>query len=107
MKLRVYSDIHLDHYSSRASSKFEKAFWYPPELPDDKDTTLILAGDLWMGTKFIEWAGLCWIGIVAKRFKEVLIVLGNHDYWPMGDLTITKGGDKCNAMLQDYGLLNV
>jgi 3',5'-cyclic AMP phosphodiesterase CpdA len=68
---------------------------------------LILAGDLWVGTKFIEWAGFSWIGIVSKRFKEVLIVLGNHDYWPMGDLTITKGAEKCNCMLQDYGLLNV
>jgi len=107
MKLRIYSDIHLDHYSSAASRKFEKAFWYPPELPDDKDTILILAGDLWIGMKFIEWAGFSWIGIVSKRFKEVLIVLGNHDYWPMGDLTITKGAEKCNMMLQDYGYLNV
>ena len=33
--------------------------------------------------------------------------MGNHDYWPQGDLTIKKGGDKCNAMLHDMGLHNV
>lgn len=108
MKLRIYSDIHLDHLAGAASTKGARAaFWYPPELPDDKDTILILAGDLWFGTKFIEWAGFSWISIVAAQFKEVLIVLGNHDYWTMGDLTITKGAEKCNMMLQDYGFLNV
>lgn len=107
MKIREYSDIHLDHYAGRASSKGDKAFWYPPELPDDIDTVLILAGDLWVGTKFIEWAGFSWITKVAKRFRQVIIVLGNHDYWPMGDLTITKGGYKCNALLADMKLENV
>jgi len=82
--------------------------WYPPELPDDKETTLILAGDLWVGTRFIEFAGYSWIGDVAPRFKQVLIVLGNHDYWPGNKaLTILKGGDTCNAMLQEHGLDNV
>lgn len=76
-------------------------------LPDDKDTVLILAGDLWIGTKWIEWAGLSWISKVAPRFKEVLVVLGNHDYWPQGNITIKNGGDKCNALLQDMGLDNV
>jgi predicted phosphohydrolase len=107
MKLRIYSDIHLDHYAHGASSKGDKAFWYPPELPDDLDTTLILAGDLWIGTRFIEWAGFSWIGTVANRFKQVIVVLGNHDYWPMGDLTVTKGGDKCNALLADMHIDNV
>jgi predicted phosphohydrolase len=107
MKLRAYSDLHEDHYAQYASSKGESAFWYPPELPDDKDTILILAGDIWIGTKFIEWAGFSWITKVAARFKQVLIVLGNHDYWPQGDLSILKGADKCNAMLQDRCLFNV
>ena len=66
-----------------------------------------MAGDLWTGTKFIEWAGFSWIGKVAPRFKKVLIVLGNHDLWPQGDLSIKNGADKCNAMLQDMGYYNV
>jgi predicted phosphohydrolase len=113
MKIRVYSDIHQDHYidgfhqTQLASDIARPKVWYPPELPDDKDTILLLVGDLWIGTRFIEWAGYSWIGDIATRFKQVLIVLGNHDYWPQGDLSITNGGDKCNAMLQDAGILNV
>lgn len=101
IKIRCYSDIHLDGYNL-------DNLWYPPDLPNDKQTILILAGDLWTSTKFIEYAGYSWISHVAHRFKEVLIVLGNHDYWPENDkLSITCGADKCNAMLQDIGYDNV
>lgn len=100
MKLRLYSDLHLDHYNP-------DKLWYPPELPDDKETTLILAGDLWFGTKWIEYAGKSWISQVAPRFKKVIIVLGNHCYWPQGNLSILNGANKCNVMLQDMCLFNV
>lgn len=103
MKIRVYSDIHLqlDHYDG------SNVQWYPPALPNDKETTLILAGDIWIGSKFIFHGSDSWIGNVAQHFKQVLIVLGNHCYWPMGDLTIKNGGNTCNAMLQDMCLFNV
>lgn len=101
MKVRIYSDIHLDHYSDSTDH------WYPPALPDDKETILILAGDIWIGSKFIFHGQDSWIGNVAQHFKQVLIVLGNHDYWPMGNLTIKNGANKCNAMLQDACLFNV
>lgn len=101
MKLRIYSDTHLNCYT------WDK-MWYPPELPDDKETILILAGDIWEGTKFIEHAGHSWIGNIAHRFKHILIVLGNHDYWPCKqDITIKDGSVKLNSMLQDYGFFNV
>lgn len=105
-KFRLYSDTHLDWYA-RDGVKAEN-FWYPPVLPDDKETTLILAGDIWTGTSFIEVGGFSWVKVLSERFKQVLVVLGNHDYWPFGDfLTIQHGGDKCNALLQDMGLHNV
>lgn len=102
IKVRLYSDIHLDWYVAKGVP-----FWYPPELPDDKDTILVLAGDLWIGTEFIKWAEFSWIEKVARRFKKVLIVLGNHDYWPQGNLTIMNGGAKVNTMLQDMDINNV
>lgn len=38
----------------------------------------------------------------------MLIVLGNHDYWPCRpDLSILNGGEKCNILLQEKGLTNV
>lgn len=103
MKIRCYSDLHLDHYGKN------ELLWYPPELPDDKDTILILAGDTWIGTRWIEYAGESWIGKVAPRFKYVIKVLGNHCFWPLGNsqLTIKTGADKCNALLHDRGHLNV
>lgn len=102
MKIRIYSDMHLDHYGSR------DVMWYPPKMPDDAETTLILAGDLWIGTHFIMHAEDSWISNVAQHFKRVLIVLGNHDYWPTEKyLSIVKGGQKCNDMLADLGLMNV
>lgn len=90
-----------------AESTQADTFWYPPELPDDKETILILAGDIWTGTKFIRWGETSWIGKVSLRFKKVLIVFGNHDYWPQGDLSILGGAKKCNDMLQEMGIFNV
>lgn len=101
MKIRVYSDFHLDHYSKHQD------FWYPPSLLDDKETILVLAGDLWIGSKFIEWGETSWIANVAENFKQVLIVLGNHDYWPQGNLSILNGANKLNGMLADRYLNNV
>lgn len=111
MKIRVYSDCHLDWYFANGTPfnaiTGEMHCWKVPVLPDDKDTTLILAGDLWTGTRFIEFAGYSWISEISTRFKNVLIVLGNHDYWPMNNaLTIKNGGDTCNALLQDMGIHN-
>ena len=111
MKIRVYSDLHLDWFFADGISfnpvTRQMNIWRPPELPDDKDTVLVLAGDLWVGSKWIKWADYSWIKEVAPRFKEVIVVLGNHDYWPQGGLTIRAAGDKLNAMLQDHGVFNV
>jgi len=68
MKYRVFSDIHLDH-----------EMWLPKPMPYDDETTLILAGDLWSRTRATEM--LVWLDDLAVRFKYVVFVLGNHDYW--------------------------
>jgi len=117
MKVRVFSDVHLDGYSAalhqtrvydpNEPDDFDP-FWYPKDLPDDKDTILIIAGDLWTGTKWIEYAGHSWISKVASRFKRVIVVLGNHDYWPCNDkITIKNGATKCNTLLVDMNIMNV
>jgi predicted phosphohydrolase len=107
VKIREVSDIHLDWYAEQASAKGEDAFWYPKELPDDKDTILIIAGDLWVGTKWIQWAGFSWIGTVAKRFKQVLVVHGNHDYWPAGRTTVLNHTAKCRELIEELAIDNV
>jgi Icc-related predicted phosphoesterase len=115
MLLRQYSDLHLDSYwipGHHNGTFFEPAhwgeLWYPPFRADDKETTLLLTGDIWIGSHFIFSNGTSWIQGVAKRFKQVLIVLGNHDYWACKEyLTIKDGAKKCNDRLAQMGIFNV
>jgi Icc-related predicted phosphoesterase len=60
------SDLHLE---------FENPF-LPPEMEGDADTVLVLAGDIHNKTKAVPW-----IQALAPRFRHVLYVLGNHDFW--------------------------
>lgn len=102
MNIRYYSDMHLDFYRG------PKDMWFPPVLPDDKNTTLLLSGDVWRGTDFIHKNDYSWISLIAQRFKQVLIVLGNHDYWPCDQsISIVRGGEICNSLLIDSGFYNV
>jgi hypothetical protein len=75
MKLRLYSDLH---------NEFD--VFDIPELPDDKDTVLLLAGDIGVGESpgtYCEF--LC---ETSERFKAVVYVPGNHEYYG-GDLATT------------------
>lgn len=113
MKIRAYSDLHLDHYLEGGILRDEAGdviVWRPPALSDDSETTLILAGDLWEGTKIIEYMGYSWLEEIAPRFKEVILVLGNHDYYdcqPEYVLTIEAGAIKIRKELQKKNLTNV
>lgn len=71
MLIRVFNDLHYEF-----DAKLKQEFWTPMPLETDKDTTLILAGDLFNGLKAIPI-----ICRFHQLFKTVLIVLGNHDMW--------------------------
>lgn len=97
--IRLVSDLHLDfdiraaHGTRLADPAFdayvqqegEMAFlWHPPLMVGDDETTLVIAGDIWDDRKFLRRKfsnGESWIQRIAKRFKYVVFVLGNHDYW--------------------------
>lgn len=69
MKLKLWSDLHLEF----SGNKF-KHIWTPSD--EDKEVTLLLAGDIGVGTGarfFVE--NLC------KSFKHVLLVCGNHEFY--------------------------
>jgi predicted phosphodiesterase len=78
--VRVYSDLHLDFDVPSKNFKFEM-LWMPEELETDKETTLILAGDLWHAKKPFSYFGKSWLKEISKKFQYILIVLGNHDFW--------------------------
>lgn len=81
--LRIFSDVHLDFDLGRQFYLSPKMVWSPQPLPEDDDTILVLAGDLWTDDLAFKVLpnGESWIRHVADRFKHVIVVLGNHDYW--------------------------
>ena len=64
MKIRYYSDIHLEFGKFRIPA------------PTDPDTILVLAGDI--GVKL---GALNFIERYAPMFKAVIYVLGNHEFY--------------------------
>lgn len=86
MKLRIHSDLHLEfEYAERRLTNE-----CVPPLPDDADTVLVLAGDIMSNYRahirkhphLDEYTP--WIRDKINRFKAVIYVLGNHDYWNAG-----------------------
>lgn len=65
MKLHIISDLHLD-FSRLPLDDYEF----------EKDATLIIAGDLAEGTRAIEF-----LDMVCNRVKNVIYVMGNHEYY--------------------------
>ena len=63
MRLRILSDLHLEHYAQGL------------DLPDVEADAVILAGDIYTGTQGLVWA--------AERFAgvPVLYVPGNHEFY--------------------------
>lgn len=72
MKIRPISDIHL-----------EFADYDLPPLPDDKDTVLVLAGDIGTPNKktHLNTVYLPFMKRHAERFKHVIILMGNHEHY--------------------------
>ena len=63
MRLRVLSDLHLEHFELSR------------ELPEADADVVILAGDIHSGTRGLDWA--------AERFAgtPILYVPGNHEFY--------------------------
>lgn len=94
MKLRLASDIHTEFFSEdeiRSASKF-----ILPELVDDKDTVLVLAGDI--GSMQRTECLHSFVHEVAPRFSRILYIPGNHEYYG-GDLETTP--DFIEGMFED------
>jgi predicted phosphodiesterase len=68
MKIRLYSDLHLEK-----SHKFDH-IWTPSE--NDKETILLLAGDIHEGTSAYPF-----VRTMCENFKHVLYIHGNHEYY--------------------------
>jgi predicted phosphodiesterase len=70
MRVFASSDIHIDYSVNAAWVRNLSA-------ADYQDDVLILAGDVTDTLSLLDWC----LGTLAKRFKQVLFVPGNHDLW--------------------------
>lgn len=65
MKFKLLSDLHL-----------EGAHWMPTPHETDKETTLLLAGDIHVGRQALPW-----IEEMCNRYHHVIYILGNHEFY--------------------------
>lgn len=71
MKIRILSDLHTEF-------DLPSGYFEIPEHEDDADTVLVLAGDIGLAKKR---ASLDMIFEQTDRFKKVVMVMGNHEYY--------------------------
>ena len=62
------SDLHLEFYNDNV--------WKPIPNDQDKDTVLLLAGDIGVGL-----SAKGWITEMCGRYKYVIYILGNHEFY--------------------------
>lgn len=117
--IRLVSDLHLDFdikafrgiqtTTSCEGLEYLKQegdmamLWYPPLMIGDDETTLVIAGDLWHDRKFLlrkYTNGESWLKRISRRFKYVVFVLGNHDYWGT-NLTLERDSINKELVIQE------
>lgn len=77
MKLRIASDIHTEFFGEDEIGIWSEIIL--PPLDDDKNTVLILAGDI--GSMKHKECLVNFLDAVVPRFKTVLYIPGNHEYY--------------------------
>jgi predicted phosphodiesterase len=72
MKVRPFSDIHLEFGDYRI-----------PEMEDDKNTVLVLAGDITVASDYnrMMFRFKPFIEDCCDRFRHVIMVMGNHEHY--------------------------
>ena len=70
MLIRPVSDLHLEFSYGNVRLN---------ELPTDKDTVLILAGDIGLGSKSHTY--LEFFEQKVSRFRDVIYIMGNHEHY--------------------------
>jgi predicted phosphodiesterase len=74
MRVFALSDVHVDYDVN--------AKWIANlSVSEYQDDVLILAGDVSDSRRLLDWC----LGALARRFKQVLFVPGNHDLWVIRD----------------------
>jgi len=75
MKLHIMSDLHMEFCKGS-----QRTVEIAKEYVRDADV-LIIAGDLGIFTAALNWSVLSPLSVWAKHYKDVVYVLGNHEYY--------------------------
>lgn len=88
MKVKIWSDIHLEFWNhGNNKAKFARTMeHYLPTQEHDKDCTLVCAGDIGKFYNSYDTTLKMFFAYVSKRFKHVVIVPGNHEYYSSNGL---------------------
>ncbi len=77
MLVRPFSDIHAEFWPA---NKIDRILgMVVPPLPADKETVALVAGDIGLAHKQETWLKI--LCILAKRFRAVIYVEGNHFFY--------------------------
>lgn len=88
MRVFAVSDIHIDYEAN--------ADWVAKlSMVDYRDDLLILAGDVTDTLRKLDWC----LKALAKRFRKVLFVPGNHDLWVIRDQPLKTSLQKFDEVL--------
>lgn len=68
MKILILSDLHL-----------EFGYFFIPEMENEKETVVILAGDIGLVKK--DYTYRDFINNTCDRFKNVIWIMGNHEFY--------------------------
>ena len=100
MKIKYFSDLHLDHHTKTSG------IWVPKFSEEDLETTLVIAGDIWCDRRFLTRNvdfGESWLSFMSKHFKYIILVLGNHDFYGCNFLDEVQ---KCKQEIEKQNLTN-
>lgn len=106
MFVRPMSDLHLEF------SYFNPTSLDPTEEAMDKETVLLLAGDIHVKYKAVRELEVndgvymipSWLATLSKAFKAVVYILGNHEHY---DSSIDKTLSDIKSRVKEQNLENV
>lgn len=80
--IRVYSDIHQEYQTTnKEPAKFFKEPFHMAVYKDEKQQTLVIAGDLIYLKDLKDIRYVQYLEELANRFKHVIYVFGNHEFY--------------------------
>lgn len=94
-KILLLSDIHNEGCRMGKG----RDYFQIPEGEDDTNTVLVLAGDIDHYKHAVEWAAG-----YANRYKAIIQIAGNHEYW--GTELYTAREKACQSLAENHYVLD-